>query len=31
MREIAIKMSVCNIHRFLLFLILEVFYRAQNL
>ena len=24
-KEIAIKMSVCNIHRFLLFLILEVF------
>ena len=28
MKEIATKMIVCNIHRFLLFLILEVFYRA---
>jgi len=29
-KEIAIKMSVCNIHRFLLCLILEVFYRAKK-
>ncbi|MEN6443838.1 MAG: hypothetical protein ABFC71_08800, partial [Methanoregula sp.] len=29
MKEIANKMSVCNIHRFLLSLIVEVFYRAQ--
>jgi hypothetical protein len=28
MKEIANKMIVCNIHRFLLFLIGEVFYRA---
>jgi len=28
MKEIANKMIVCNIHRFLLFLIEEVFYRA---
>jgi hypothetical protein len=30
-KEIANKMIVCNIHRFLQFLIFEVFYRAQNL
>ena len=30
-KEIAIKMIVCNIYWSLLFLILEVFYRAQNL
>lgn len=29
-KEIANKMIVCNIHRFLLFFILEVFYRAKN-
>ena len=28
-KEIANKMIVCNIHRFLLFLIVEVFYRAN--
>jgi hypothetical protein len=28
-KEIAIKMIVCNIYRFLLFLILGVFYRAD--
>ena len=31
MKEIANKMIVCNIHRFLLFLIIEVFYRARYL
>jgi hypothetical protein len=30
MKEIAIKIIVCNIHRFLLFFVLEVFYRAQK-
>ena len=30
MKEIANKMIVCNIHRFLQFLIVEVFYRAEN-
>ena len=30
MKEIANKMIVCNIHRFLLILISEVFYRADN-
>jgi transposase len=30
MKEIANKMIVCNIHRFLQFLIIEVFYRANN-
>jgi Transposase DDE domain len=30
-KEIAIKMIVCNIYRFLLFLIVEVFYRATFL
>jgi hypothetical protein len=30
MKEIANKMIVCNIHRFLLFLIFEVFYKAKN-
>jgi transposase len=29
MKEIANKMIVCNLHRFLLFLIVEVFYRAN--
>jgi Transposase DDE domain. len=29
-KEIANKMIVCNIHRFLQFLIVEVFYRANN-
>ncbi len=29
MKEIAGKMIVCNIHRFLQFLIIEVFYRAS--
>jgi hypothetical protein len=29
MKEIANKMIVCNIHRFLQFLIIEVFYRAK--
>jgi hypothetical protein len=28
MKEIAGKMIICNIHRFLLFLVIEVFYRA---
>jgi len=28
-KEITNKMIVCNLHRFLLFLTLEVFYRAQ--
>ncbi|MFZ1127840.1 MAG: hypothetical protein WAN78_06385, partial [Methanoregula sp.] len=28
MKEIANKMIVCNIHRFLQFLVTEVFYRA---
>ena len=28
LKEIAGKMIVCNIHRFLLFLVIEVFYRA---
>jgi len=28
MKEIANKMVVCNIHRFLQFLIMKVFYRA---
>ncbi len=31
MKEIAGKMIVCNIHRFLQFLVIEVFYRAENL
>ena len=31
MKEIAGKMIVCNIHRFLLFLVIEVFYRAQKI
>jgi hypothetical protein len=31
MKEIANKMIVCNIHRFLQFLIVEVFYRAQKI
>jgi hypothetical protein len=31
MKEIANKMIVCNIHRFLQFLIVEVFYRAKKL
>ena len=30
MKEIANKMVVCNIHRFLQFLIMKVFYRAKN-
>ena len=30
MKEIAAKMIVCNIHRFLQFLVIEVFYRAKN-
>ncbi|MEN6442409.1 MAG: transposase [Methanoregula sp.] len=30
MKEIANKMIVCNIHRFLQFLIIEVFYRAKS-
>jgi hypothetical protein len=30
LKEIASKMIICNIHRFLQFLIIEVFYRAQN-
>jgi hypothetical protein len=30
MKEIATKMIVCNIHTFLQFLIIEVFYRAKN-
>jgi hypothetical protein len=29
MKEIAGKMIVCNIHRFLQFLVIEVFYRAK--
>jgi hypothetical protein len=29
LKEIAAKMIVCNIHRFLQFLIIEVFYRAK--
>ena len=29
MKEIAGKMIVCNIHRFLQFLVIEVFYRAE--
>ncbi len=31
MKEIANKMIVCNIHRFLRFLISEVFYRAEKI
>jgi hypothetical protein len=31
MKEIAGKMIVCNIHTFLQFLVIEVFYRAKNL
>jgi len=31
MKEIANKMIVCNLHRFLLYLSVEVFYRAKNL
>ena len=31
MKEIANKMIVCNIHRFLQFLIIEVFYRAKKI
>jgi hypothetical protein len=31
LKEIASKMIICNIHRFLQFLIIEVFYRAKNL
>jgi len=31
MKEIAGKMIVCNIHRFLQFLLIEVFYRAQKI
>jgi hypothetical protein len=31
LKEIAGKMIVCNIHRFLQFLVIEVFYRAENL
>jgi transposase len=30
MKEIANKMIICNIHRFLQFLIIEVFYRAKK-
>jgi transposase len=30
LKEIALKMIVCNIHLFLQFLIIEVFYRAEN-
>jgi transposase len=30
MKEIANKMIVCNLHRFLQFLIIEVFYRAEK-
>jgi len=30
LKEIAGKMIVCNIHRFLHFLVIEVFYRAKN-
>ena len=29
-KEIANKMIICNIHRFLLFLTVEVFYRAEK-
>ena len=29
-KEIANKMIVCNLHRFLLFLVIEVFYRAEK-
>ena len=29
LKEIAAKMIICNIHRFLQFLIIEVFYRAK--
>ena len=31
MKEIANKMIVCNLHRFLLFLIVEVFHRADKI
>jgi len=31
MKEIANKMIVCNIHRFLQFVVIEVFYRAKLL
>ena len=31
LKEIAAKMIVCNIHRFLQFLIIEVFYRAKKI
>ena len=31
MKEIANKMIVCNIHRFLQFLVTEVFYRAKKI
>jgi hypothetical protein len=31
MKEITNKMIVCNLHRFLQFLIVEVFYRAEKL
>ena len=31
MKEIAGKMIICNIHRFLQFLVIEVFYRAEFL
>jgi hypothetical protein len=31
MKEIAGKMIVCNIHRFLQFLVIEVFYRASEI
>jgi hypothetical protein len=30
LKEIAGKMIVCNIHRFLQFLVIEVFYRAEK-